>query len=338
MIALLVILVVVSLYGVKYADFHADYISKETTTSIKGVFAVLILFSHIKGYLTFETEADKMYASILSHIGQLMVAAFFFYSGYGIFESYKKKQNYLEGFVHKRLLKTLVHFDIAVLLFLIESHFICSHYPLQNYLFCWIGWESIGNSNWFIFDILVCYSIAFVILGKNKWWMHPLFQVVAAVCIFWCFLLFARRSQYWWYDTVFCFPAGMVYSHFKISFDKWIKNNGIRYYTVLISLLFLFFLLYKNRNFVTVSINSSVFCLILVLFTMKVSLNNKFLYWLGINAFSIYILQRLPMNLFAYWGLNSENMLFAVLSIVAVMMTAPLFTRVTTIVDNRYFR
>lgn len=136
--------------------------SPKSTNAIKGIFAVIILFSHMKGYISLaDKPADSSYAIVLGHIGQLMVAPYLFYSGYGILESIKRRAYYFETYPRKRLLKTLVHFDLAVLCYLMLMTTIGTYYPTVNYVTCWIGWESIGNSNWFIFDILALYCIVY---------------------------------------------------------------------------------------------------------------------------------------------------------------------------------
>lgn len=163
MIVLLLILGVICLWNIKFSNYHEDYISPKNTNAIKGIFAVIILFSHMKGYITLnDTLADYSFSMILSHIGQLMVVMYLFYSGFGIVESMKRKPDYFETYPKKRILKTLLHFDLAVLFFLLLSIIINAKYSAIDYITCWIGWGSIGNSNWFIFDILALYSIVYL--------------------------------------------------------------------------------------------------------------------------------------------------------------------------------
>lgn len=52
MIILLAILAVICLYQMKLSSFHDDYISKSSADSIKGIFTIIILYSHMKGYLS----------------------------------------------------------------------------------------------------------------------------------------------------------------------------------------------------------------------------------------------------------------------------------------------
>ena len=90
MLILLLLLAAICLVGIKFDSFLNDYIGKEQTTSIKGIFAIIILFSHLKGYIELSGPLDSAFCSILNYIGQLMVAIFFFYSGYGVLISFLK--------------------------------------------------------------------------------------------------------------------------------------------------------------------------------------------------------------------------------------------------------
>lgn len=44
MVLLFVLLACVALYGAKFSSHHEDYISKPVTDSIKGIFAIIIIW------------------------------------------------------------------------------------------------------------------------------------------------------------------------------------------------------------------------------------------------------------------------------------------------------
>ena len=113
MIILLVLLLIASLWGMKISSFHKDYMSLDATSAIKGIFAVLILFSHMRQYMDLsDTFFNNSYIRILNYLGQMMVTMYLFYSGYGLMESFKKKPDYKKNFLHNRVLKILIHFDV----------------------------------------------------------------------------------------------------------------------------------------------------------------------------------------------------------------------------------
>lgn len=91
-----------------------DYLSVENTTSIKGIFIIIVFWSHIKGYIVIDNAFDSYAFFPLTLLGQGMVTMFLFYSGYGVMESIKKKgQEYIKSTPKNRLCATLYRFDIA---------------------------------------------------------------------------------------------------------------------------------------------------------------------------------------------------------------------------------
>ena len=72
-------------------DYFSDYIDLNNTFSVKGIFVWIIFFRHYIQY--YNRKSRYTYEKILSCFGQKIVSMFLFYSGYGIYESFKKKGN-----------------------------------------------------------------------------------------------------------------------------------------------------------------------------------------------------------------------------------------------------
>ena len=310
MISLIFILFGITLYGGgKFQEFNRNYISPNCTNAIKGVLACIILLSHMRGYVTLSDNFyDRWFSNIIMCIGQLMVAPYLFYSGYGILESVSKKSNYMQTYPKNRILKTLLHFDIAVLVYIIIMNLIGQYYSASSYLTCWIGWSSVGNSNWFIFDILILYILFYCShrlfecycpakLSTRQSQVKLLLLMSTLSVGLWLMLFFANKGS-WWFDTLMAFPLGMWYSYFKQGAEKVLQKPFLSILLMLVSII-VFVLWKKHYGNDILGITSCMFCLLLVLICTKYEFNNKCLQWLGIHAFSIYIIQRLPMNLFA---------------------------------------
>lgn len=344
MVLLFVLLALISLYGIRFSSFREDYISMESTNAIKGIFAVIILFSHMSGYIVLGNSfLDTSFLSILRHLGQLMVAPYLFFSGYGVLESVKRKPNYTSSFPRKRILKTLIHFDIAVIAYLLLNILIGPRYPLSSYLLCWIGWESIGNSNWFVFVILLLYVLTFLSLalsekvsGKNDSRLRVITITVTVMSIiFWYVLRFSGKGS-WWYDTILSFPLGMCFSIYKSRFDALMKRNAISWLLVVCSVVVtgIWHNMIGNDH---LGICACLFSLSIILIMTKVDINNKVLQWLGNHAFAIYIMQRLPMNVIEHFGWNANPYSFAIVSITSVIIIAFFYSRLLMLVDKRFF-
>lgn len=344
-ILLLAIITVIGMKTAPHGQYLDDYMSRERTTSVKGFFAVIIVFSHMTQYLDTSSFFDSLYAKILWLIGQFMVTMFFFYSGYGILESVKKRSDYFKGFFTNRIIKTLIHFDLAVLLFLILNTIIEKKYPVEKTLAAFIGWESIGNSNWFIFCTIALYFAtlaAFAVFKKSKWLAAISTTLLTLALII--FLSYFKQSH--WYNTLLCYPLGMFYSLAKNKIDALFSKKKWCYHlslwscaaiTALLPAAYALFSLDVNYQ-VLYLIMSCTFTLFIVFASMKISANNKILYWLGVNSFSIYILQRLPMIVLKHFGFDNNNLIFSLIAIAATMIIAPLFTLLTNLIDKLLFK
>ena len=342
MILVLLLLFILCLWGLRFCKVNPDYITIQGTNAVKGVLAVVILCSHMGSYLVLDNSvANRGYSWLMTYLGQSMVAPYFFYSGYGIFQSFKKKAGYVSGFFKRRWLKILVHFDLAVLLYIIVQFILSIFYPIHNYIWCWIGWESVGNSNWFIFVILSLYLIAYsgLLLDKdnNVGGRVLIVTVTILSAVLWLLLRFVAHKETWWIDTISTFPLGMLFAIYRDKVETLLKDRDLQWSFAFVCMASLYVLWHHWRGVDVFGICSCLFCLVLVLLTMKVKIGNPILTFLGRNAFSIYILQRLPMLVFSHFGLNLYPELFIPLSIVTVLLLSEAFTRLTDIIDRRFF-
>ena len=323
----LVSIILISLIGIKFyiKNNNEEYISIDNSSCIKGIFILIVFASHIMQYAIYDKPIDKVSVDLIIKLGQLMVTLFFFYSGYGVYQSIKNKGNgYVKNIPKKRILNTLINFDICVLLYFIIYMIFEKDFEITRFILSLIGWDGYGNSNWYIFCILILYFITFItftILKKEKYnmiamWIFTLFF----------YLLLSISKDSYWYNTLFCYPLGMTFAYFKDKIDK-VLNNNIRYIIILIVTLIINIILgIYSDNIIVYDIMSCTFCILVVLLSMRIDFNSKILLWFGNNLFWIYILQRLPMIVFTYLKLNSRPYKFFILCFI--------FTVILTFIVN----
>ena len=87
-------------------SFQKDYISKESTSAINGLFVLLVFLKHASDQLDLNGNVfDKAYFSLGQGMGQLIVTTFLFYSGYGItYSILKKGSSYIRTIPKNRFL------------------------------------------------------------------------------------------------------------------------------------------------------------------------------------------------------------------------------------------
>lgn len=299
MLFIYILFVIIFLIGIRFTKDNPDYLKKDTTTIINGMFVITIFFSHFVTYITKTNMYDEYLISILHFIGQLMVTSFLFYSGYGIYEGIKNKKDYISSFFRKRFIPTFINFAIAIVLYIIVNLIIGNTYSIKEILLAFIGYESIGNSNWYMLAIFALY-IFIIICFNNKIktkniYRLMIFTLLTGIYIF----VISRFKDNYYVDTVLCFPIGMWYSYFKDKIDSVLVR---RYLVCLISSIILligsYYLTKVFYNVYSYNIFAVFFIIFIVVLTRKVKIKSSIITFFGIHTFWIYILQRIPMMIF----------------------------------------
>jgi hypothetical protein len=223
---------------------------------------------------------------------------FLFYSGFGIFESIKKKGiNYVKTLPIKSFIIFLKS-QIILLLFLVTNLFILKlKISLNQYFLSVIFKSTLGNSNWFAFTIILlyCYSYLSFRFVKN----HIIFGIIIISFISFFHVIIVYKYYYpqkkYSVDTILCFVCGYYYSYIKIYIDKIMMKNDNNYFLMISIIIFLFYKFFDVNNLFYISISNTLFAILLVFISMKVKLGNEFLESLNSHSYSIYLLQRLVM-------------------------------------------
>lgn len=340
----LIIFAGIVLYNIKISKpggFFEDYSAPKQTAAVNGIFSILIFLSHSSQYLTPNETIDKPYSLLCTYLGQLVVATFLFFSGYGMMESISKKgQSYIKSMPSKRLFKTWYHFAATLVLFLITNQFLDIHVGVKDTLLSFTGLTSLGNSNWYMFVTFVMYIlifIAFMIAGEKK---LPGVLLTFVFTLIFAFVEYKCGLPSRFYNTVFCLPAGMLYSILKPKVDKFVmKKDSIWYIsTIVITGIFLLFGALSDKGIVHQNLCGIFMVIAIMLITMKFKIGNPILDFLGRHIFSFFILQRIPMRILDYLGISSNKYVFIILSLVLTIAIALAFDAVITKTDKLIFQ
>lgn len=303
MIFFYLVLALLVLSSIKYqkAGFVDSYLSMDTTNMVKGIFILLVFIKHATPYVlkagwTPSGLCGDLFYLVDNNVGQWIVTMFLFYSGYGVMESIKcKGREYVSQIPRKRFLNVLLNFDIAVLFFIAINVCLGKNLSIRTSLLSLTGWESVGNSNWYIFIIMMLYLITFISFYKVEARAYKRSLLVSAALTFLlCIGLSFFKSDYW-YNTMFCYVAGLIFSTYKESMEKYAQKF---YWAIIIGILLLMivfdFIPYSVKGLVYNSF-AVAFCVLVVLVTIKFKINSPVLRWCGKNLFPLYIYQRIPM-------------------------------------------
>lgn len=142
--------------GRKQAESGLKYLSTESTGALKGIAAGFIVLHHLS-----KDVVTGGPLRIMQYIGILMVALFYFVSGYGLSYGLTNKENYLRDFLHKRLTAVMVPYWILLTAKVVADALCGKVYPVPKLFLSYIGFEYITNT-WFIISIIVIYLAFYV--------------------------------------------------------------------------------------------------------------------------------------------------------------------------------
>lgn len=204
----------------KWKGFQEEYLNKEHTNILRGLFAFCIMAGHISMYWSAHFAGSPVTAFWMT-IGTWGTAVFFFLSGYGLALQNNTRPNYLHGFLKKRFLKILFP-TIAILLiyYLAVGHFapigdVLSDYPQKNPL---------NANSWFIWAILYFYFL-FWLSGRWTSSRPVSFGLLLLGTGFYVGLLdWVLHFSGWWFYTCVLFPIGTAWGNWHQSLEPIVKK------------------------------------------------------------------------------------------------------------------
>ncbi len=310
-------------------DKDKDYLRRETTTAVKGFFTVFVFMRHFLEYAPALQQSSFQVPGLLINqaAGQLIVVMYLFYSGYGIWESAKQKgKSYVQAMPLRKVGMTLLRFDIAVLCYLL-LRLVMNPERLtgRKILLAFIGLESLGNSCWYMFCILIMYSIAFLALRCAGTGRSALACVWCGVTLYMICMWAAGRSHVW-YDTAWCFALGCCWSAEKDRIHKHLKDREMPSIACCAAAFALFYgICYMKPACkpLCYPVASLFFCLMLVQITRYIRLKSTVLSWLGSHLFPIYMYQRWPMIVLGrIAAVSGRPYLYFILSVILTLLAA----------------
>ena len=202
----------------KFKEWQEEPLSLDKSKTIQGFAAVAIIIHHLSQQLS-EKAGPLVF---FEDMGVLFVGIFFFFSGYGLYTSLKTKENYLKGFLGKRLVTVLVPFYICNSVFVINSCLTGANYkPLQ--LFCVLsGWSLLNDHMWYVIEIVILYLAFFIFYRfiRNRT-AATVAMSIFVLAMMTGSLLLCHGSDYscgywfmgeWWYNASFLFIIGIIFS------------------------------------------------------------------------------------------------------------------------------
>lgn len=318
------ILLGVLLWGVKFykkGSWNDEFISLQQTKAFQGFCALCIMFHHIAQ----KTCADWLESKYIRHglemfvpIGYLLVGVFLFFSGFGLYKSWKTKPNYLHKFKRRRLYPPIFFGAIAAFAFMTARiHTGAGVVGLANP--ATIGGMVINNEYaWYIYASVLFY-LAFYLSFKYCKKEKTALGITCAVVIL--YIVFCEWWMYgeWWYNTAPMFLVGIFFARNE---EKLVDAMKKHYAPALVVSIILFgqyfaqgqlmqkilpsvqtdFQYHAARIIFTTSQMMAAVCFmaVVLLLGLKIKIGNRALKFMGTMTLEFYIIHGLYVELFGY--------------------------------------
>ena len=322
-------------------EFYTDYSSPKNTTTTNAVFSVLIFISHGVTYIDMTNSFDDAYLGIKTFLAQGVVVTYLFFSGFGIMESIKKKgYNYVKRMPIDRFFKLWYQFALMLCLFIVTNLFMKKDISITDNLLAFTGYTSIGNDNWYLFVTFALYIIVFVsFIICRKHHNLAIIGVFILTCIF-INLEIKLELPRRYFDTILCFPLGMLYSQLKPFIDKIVMKNDILWIitTTAVFTVCMFGSQNRDEHLIFRMLFMCSAPIFITLLMMKIQCRSTILDWFGNHIFSFFMLQRIPMRLLEHLGFNHSPYLFICLAFFGTVVLSTIVDEIIAKLDKVIFK
>ena len=315
----------------KKSEWNEEYTSLGQTKMFLGLNVLTVSFHHMAQ----KTCAPWHPAQYMVHgldfflsIGYLMVAAFLFCSGLGLYKSYKKKENYLKGFVRKRVLTIVAVYYISEVIYLIVRLIMGEKMTAMIVIWYLSGLHMSTLNSWYIIAIVFFYLVFYLAFRFCKK------EGIAILLIFIFTLLYTLLGVFvghqndwwmrgeWWYNSILLFPLGIIFAKYEEKITAFFKKIYVVALPLSFILLFVTYGLsllaqdvwgyygeywgdqYLILHRLGTAASQWLVCIFYVMFSflfmMKVKIGNRALAFLGSITLEYYLMHGMFVELFGY--------------------------------------
>lgn len=334
----------------KFEINKEDYLSYKNTKCLKGIFAVLILLHHLYQYSKINTIWCVKF--FLNSIGELAVAMFFFFSGYGLMTSYVKKgKDYVDGMVKNKIepfyLTYIIMSNIYILLYSFIGREISAELILKTLTFG----QTIIEFGWYLQTILIFYLMFYIIF---KFCKSTIIKSIflATGWISYCMICVILRLPTTWYVSSLAFLLGIWWSYNNEKIYKLLTDKKIIFINSTIALI-LFFILFvfgikpilpTNLRVISKTISNVIF-VILAMHICYFYGNSRIIYnniteKLGNISYEIYVSQGIFLILFRSGKIYIDNTyVYIIVTFISTILFAnilhPIFSKINKIMKEK---
>lgn len=313
-------------------EISRKHIRSKTIILLITLFAMLLI-----SFVLNIRNVDVGRLRIFSTIGVWLIGFFFFCSGYGLITSLRTKQDYLKGFLVKRVLIVLVPFFLCNYAYMSLELLRGMQFSTPELIASFFGVLLTNSQMWFAVEIMLLYIVFFLLftyVKKEKVCIMTIVALTAMITLIGMqntrpFCLSNWFWGEWWFNTSFMFLFGMIMAHSEEKIIAFVKK---RYPIVLLLCLVAaiglsfpvnamvemgtYYCEYEG-NFTILQIFMIKFVTLLCQFAMvffadavvlmammKIKCGNRITRSLGSVSLELYLIHNLYLIMFGYMGIG----------------------------------
>lgn len=330
-----VILPIILLWGAKFSgvkNFNEEFLSLKQTKAVQGFLAICIMLHHIaqKTCASWIQPQSRIVhgLDIFVNAGFLLVSVFLFFNGYGVYKSFHSKENYLNGFIKKRILPVVLALYTTTLIFFVARLLIGEKMDGKQIALYLTSIDLCNPNTWYVIVLpffYLAFYLSFKFIKKDG---LAVFATTAFVIAYIVLGTNIDHNDYWlrgewWYNCVILFPVGIIFA----KFENKIVPHLQKFYWVYFAVAFIgYYPVYRwsqgvcgrfgyygeewlPHNIVVmnrlISVSSqavvtTLFVLCVLLLSMKLKVGNKFINFMGTITLEFYLIHGLFVELFGW--------------------------------------
>lgn len=280
--------------------FYNSYLMKSVADSMKGFLAVVVLLHHISQRLS----GDYLLFSVFYDAGFIAVAAFFFFSGYGLQKQrLNKGVKYRKDYFKKRVFTILIPFGIVVVLQWLNNRAMGNYYPIKAVLNAmFVGDQPLMVMySWYVVVILAFYIIFGLLLYIIPKDNRKVITCVIGINILYVLFCIWKGIGTYWFNAVHLLWIGMLAAQYEHVLIEWFKKRYILCLIISILVFLVSYVLIRGKildftdtymgDMIIKSICAVAFVTLILLSNLKLKIGNCILSFLGKISFEIYLMQ-----------------------------------------------
>lgn len=347
-IAVIVLLCIVLFWQMKKApkgELFDNGFPLSVSKGLQGFLALQIFVHHVFVFLNLR-DINVEQLKIFSTIGVWLIGFFFFCSGYGLIISLHTKQDYLKGFLIKRVLIVLVPFFLCNYAYMSVELLKGRQFSAPELIASFFGVLLVNSQMWFAVEIMLLYIVFFLLftyVKKEKICIMIIAVLTAGITLLGMINTGSQNLSNWfygewWYNTTPLFVIGMVTAMTKDG----LKSFAKKYYSILLPVSFAGLIIFKLisdrilyiHGYWTSNIVDKIityffqlpsvifFVAFVVILLQKVRFENPLLDFFGKFSLEIILVSGVFLNLFYEVAVSYGLVCYMCLSFVGTILSA----------------